>query len=347
MVEKFSLNPDNYPSSEDHGGKSSGLEESQHRIEMRSHQREVASLRRRIVELWVAFSIVVIAACAGSGWVYTRLNAGNDLLSQLPRVQTMIAGLQSHVNSIEELFVLLKERSADGPMVQEMAARLARAERSMDTGLSAARNQAREIASGIQQSIQELMNRRIGPIETQVNALKAAEEARDMRLAQLESKLDDVRQGLDQELAEVRQNSSREVASAEDRIAGTENAVVAVARQLDRARYDFELNENMSQEIAPGIRLHISTVNRGRQTVNAWMQLPRDGSTVWIDDQPIRQSFVFHATQGGPASELVFTSVNRAGAIGYFLVPQAGPMPATGKNGNLESMRDTSKVSGL
>jgi hypothetical protein len=74
--------------------------------------------------------------------------------------------------------------------------------------------------------------------------------------------------------------------------------------------------------VAPGISLTVSDTNVSYQRVEGRIHVVPDGRILWIRGQGIEQPVRFYSHEDERAYEVVFTRVNKDGAIGYVLMPR-------------------------
>lgn len=162
---------------------------------------------------------------------------------------------------------------------------------------------------------------RTSAIRARIGALEATIRARDTELGALVAHLDRIRQELRRDLTDLERRGDMVDRGFEHRVATAERRLDIVSYAVDQDRVDFEMFTDYSEELSPGIRLHVNDIDRRTQEISGWIHLVPEGRFVHIAGHPIQKSFVFYTHQDERAHELVFTRVTPTAAVGYIRIP--------------------------
>jgi len=100
----------------------------------------------------------------------------------------------------------------------------------------------------------------------------------------------------------------------------------AVPRERETAarsgiqRVNFQVSENHSRELVPGISFGLSRADAGRRRANGWMWVMPDRRTIWLRDQAAYEPVVFYGFRDGQKRELTITRVSENSVAGYLTV---------------------------
>jgi hypothetical protein len=93
------------------------------------------------------------------------------------------------------------------------------------------------------------------------------------------------------------------------------------ADDVRRQRVDFQLHNNQTEQVAPGIYLTIKDADVEHQQVDGWLQIAKDGRIVWIRGQGAEKTLSFASQSGSHPSYVIFTRIDSRGVSGYFMLP--------------------------
>ena len=279
--------------------------------------------------LFTGALILLAAGLAGFSWyAYSTLGRHDLILSQIPLTLSDVQ---------RDMFNLGQQAKATDAKVEDWTSRqealrghLNQARSELMARIDSTRKQATEASNALVQRLQT-------EVATQIDNIKARlahlEGAREGDLAQIE--------GLQQELAQVRSQvnqQGQELSSVQSRVDRTaisserEPASAKTTQKRDRRdseitagrfavkRVDFEVFENQSSQIAPGISLQVDSTDVSYQRLNGSVLAP-DGRTTWLRQLNVQEPVFLTRFEDGRTRELVITRVNTNGAVGYVLVP--------------------------
>jgi hypothetical protein len=124
------------------------------------------------------------------------------------------------------------------------------------------------------------------------------------------------------QIAQVQRETGEDLRGLDGQIARTQMDIDSLSRHQDLRRLDFEVSKDLAREVAPGISLTVSDTNVSYQRVEGRIHVVPDGRILWIRGQGIEQPVRFYSHEDERAYEVVFTRVNKDGAIGYVLMPR-------------------------
>jgi hypothetical protein len=154
-----------------------------------------------------------------------------------------------------------------------------------------------------------------------LSRLESGQQAEQARLEQLRDKIDGLRRETGEQIAETRQDSSRDLGNVSHEMASTKRNLDELTRRLDHKRVDFAAAQNQTRPLVPGISLKVTHTDPSRQNVDGLLQLAPEGHTFWVRGQDINQPLVFFTERDQSPYELVFTRVTRDSVAGYVLAP--------------------------
>jgi len=270
--------------------------------------------RRTSVGLWVGLVAVAVA-----GYDYAVFRQLNLQLPPLSSAVNSLAGMGGRVESVEaKLQAWTGDREA---LVKRMAA----LDRRVGSSLRLAKKQSEELVAQAQLRMEQELDKRAQVIEARLTRFESNQQAGEVRLAQLQQDLANVRQ----EIVAVRTDTERELASLQQQQVQSQTKVETITNQIDRRRVDFETAKNETRELTPEISLRVTHTDARYQRYQGWMWYGPDRRTLWIADQAVQQPVALRPKHGGEPCELVVTRVDRYGVVGYVLVPVAAGSEAT------------------
>jgi hypothetical protein len=269
--------------------------------------REGRRMRKRTsVGLWVGLVAVAVA-----GYDYTVFRQLNSQLPPLSGAVNSLVRMGGRVDSVEaKLQAWTGDREA---LVRRMAA----LDRRVGSGLRLARKQSEELVARAQLRMEQELDKRAQVIEARLTRFESNQEAGEVRLAQLQQEVANVRQ----EIAAVRTDTERELVGLRQEQVQSQTKLETIANQIDRRRVDFEVAKNETRELTPEISLRVTHTDARYQRYQGWMWYEPDRRTLWIADQAVQQPVALRPKHGGEPCELVVTRVDRHGVVGYVLVP--------------------------
>lgn len=263
----------------------------------------------------LATLVILGVALAALAWYdYSVFQKHKIQLAELPGVSSSLTGMGKRMDGVESR---LRAWAIDQDALVERVGKL---DSKFTANLRLARKQTQELIAQVQTNMQQELNKRTQIIEARLSRFESDQQAERARLAQLQNDVANVRQ----EVAAVRGDTGRQLASLGQQQTQSQGKLEAIATQLERQRVDFELAKNETRELVPGISLHISHADASYQRFEGWLWFLPDRRTLWIVNQGAQEPVVFRSKQGGEPYELIVTGVNKRGVAGYLLVPVAG-----------------------
>jgi hypothetical protein len=251
---------------------------------------------------------VLLLALAGLGlYGYLTLEKLGVSLDQLPGLQESVTALQDRLTVAEQQWAAwTTERDKMNERVSAVEARLNR-------NLQQANQRAQELTAQLHERMQSELDQRAQGLEARLENLE------------IDRKLERARvEGVEQQVTALRADTGRDLATVNEAIVRNERSLNELAQQLDRERVDFELAEDRTQELAPGISLRVTSANPAYQRVNGWLWLLPDRRTLWVRDLQAQQALVFYLRGSDVPHELVITQMTKGGVAGYLLLPANG-----------------------
>lgn len=287
---------------------------------------ERARRRHRIL---TAFLILLLAALVGGAWYAYPILKRHDLtLSQLP---SSLTDVQKSLFSLGEQAKATDAKVDDWSSRQEeLRDRLNKARGDLMARIDSARKQAGEASTALMERMRSEVATQMDSVKTQLARLETSRDSDRRQIAQLQQELAQVKgqvQQQGQELASVQGRVERNATSTDQEI-----TAVKTTQQRDRndfdtyadkfavKRVDFEVTRNHGSQVAPGISLQLNGTDVSYQKVSGSVLTP-DHRTIWLRQLKVQEPVFLTSFADGRTRELVFTRVNKTGAVGYVLVP--------------------------
>ncbi len=117
------------------------------------------------------------------------------------------------------------------------------------------------------------------------------------------------------------QDGKTEEAARDDteKLASLAARPVSIPPEPKPAANSFTIPKNHSRELAPGISMGVTSIDRRAQRVSGWMWIMPDRRTVWLKDQSVHDPVIFY--RSGKRRELMITAVTDTSATAR-LVPE-------------------------
>jgi len=288
-------------------------------------------------------AVVILLAVwlVGLSW-YTHRSIGNDsaALAKVPVLQKTADAMGDRVSSIEgKMNGWTSERKAFSETMAKM-------EQTIGSNIESARDQVQAAANQVGQRVRDEVNKSLQRLQNRVENVEATQRESHDELAKAQNEIGSLRQeiaGLQKQnearLTEIQQaqsNAQSNVNKLNSKVGAVDDQVMAHTKSLntlnDKIERDpamFELSNNKTQQVAPGIYVTIKHTDVTHQKVDGWMQLANEGRIVPIRDLGALQPLRFLIRSDDRSYELVFTGVRKNGATGYLLVPHSNqPAPS-------------------
>jgi hypothetical protein len=311
-------------------------EAGQARFEVETWRENLQGHGRSLKGLWVV-SVVLVLALGGLGWYgYNTAQDMDSRFAALPDFGKSIQAVSDRVQAAEDK---LATWATDW---KSLGDRVSRVESRARSDYQLVRNFAREQANEVHRQLLTELDNRTDWLQTRMMRIDSTQEAQRARISQLEeelagvrSEVAGVRSEMNGQIAQVRRDTGREMDGLHTRVAQNRSDLDALAWQLDRQRLTFEVIRNQARELLPGISLTLKDTNVSYQRVEeGWVHVIPDGRILWIRSQGIQQPMTFYTQGDSRPYQLVFTRLNRDGAVGYLVYP-GGPPVAAGGHGPL------------
>lgn len=267
--------------------------------------------RRRTAGLWTALVSLAVVLAVIAAYGYSVISHQNSQLAWLPSLMRSISAVRERTSGIQTSLKQWSDRQ------ENLAARVQKLDTGWKSGLNNVRLHAAGLVNSAYQKERAELNQRTAALDAQVAELKSGQHAEQVHVAQLEKQLADTRQ----ELASVRDNSTREVAALQQQQISTQHAIASLNNVLSTDQINFEAAKNRDADIAPGISLHLTDTDISHQRFGGWIWLAGNRRRLWVRRQVIESPIVFYLVPGGEAYELVVTRVSPKEVAGYLLVP--------------------------
>jgi uncharacterized phage infection (PIP) family protein YhgE len=180
------------------------------------------------------------------------------------------------------------------------------------------------------QGIRQEVGHSLGALQQRVEGVESVQHETQDHVSQLQTEMGGLRQqvaGLQeqnaQQLNELREAAKTDMGRVNGQMNAQTNRLNALDSQVGRQHVTFELADNQTNQIAPGVYVTIKHTDVEHQKVDGWMQLSAEGRIIWIRGLDAQQPFTFVTRADNRPQQLVFTSISSHGAAGYVLVPAA------------------------
>lgn len=274
-----------------------------------------AERARRAGRSWLA-SLLLILILAGVAWyAYPTLRQNYSSLEQLPSLEQLVKGLEARTNSTA---AQLRDLSANWENLQ---GRVAKLDRRLSANLAAAHKQAAHVIEAVQQLRAE-MNRRTQVIDARLDQVESSLAENRNRIAQVQDQLQKEVAGLREQMAGRQDNTDQNLANLHEQVNESQNDLHALAREINRQRLDFEVSQNTTSQLAPGVSLTVLKTDVGYQNFRGYLSLTNEGRTLWLSEVGIDKAVTFYARQTGRPYDLVVTSIRPDGIVGFLMVPE-------------------------
>jgi len=284
---------------------------------------------RRHHRVLTAFLILLAACLTGIAWyTYPILGRHDSLLSQIPSTFTDI---RKDVSSLGEQAKAMDTRVDDwGNRQDELRGQFNKARADLAARIDSARKQASDASAALIQRARSDFATQVDSIKTQLAKLETSGESDREQIARLQQELAQVRSQVSQqgqELASVQGRVTQNAASTDQEFASVKSTQQqdrhdfdAYADKFAVKRVDFEVSKNRDSMVAPGISVHVNSTDVSYQRLSGSV-LASDGHTTWLRQLKVHEPVFLTSFEDGRTRELVITSVNKNGAVGYVLVP--------------------------
>ncbi len=270
-----------------------------------ARQRELDDLRRRQNRLTSLTALLLLALVGLGVYGYYTLNQIESPLSQFPALQQTVAAVDQRVVAEDKLAGWTGDWN-------QLRARVSGVEARLKQNLTLANQNAQELTAQLHQRMQAEMDERWQPLEARLTQLESERAQERARVDQVE-----------QQVAALRTDTGRDLSVLNEATSRTERDLNQLAQQVKRERVDFELAEDSTHELAPGISMRVTSTDVSYQRIRGWLWLLPDRRTIRVQNLGAQQALVFHVRGNDVPHELVITQVGKDSVAGYLLLPPA------------------------
>ena len=282
-----------------------------------------------------AIVILLAVGLVGLSW-YTHRSVGNDSLAaaKIPVLQKSADAMGDRLSSIEGK---MSSWTSDRKAFSETMARF---EQTIGSSVQSARDQVQAAANQVGQRLRDEVNKSLQRLQNRVENVEATQRESHDQLAAAQNEIGSLRKEIDglqkqnetrlTELQQAQNTAQSNANKLNSKVGGIDDQVTAHTKSLhtlnDKIERDpatFELSNNKTQQVAPGIYVTVKHTDVTHQKVDGWMQLADEGRIVPIRNLGTLQLFPFLTRSDDRSYELVFTGVKKNGATGYVLVPHS------------------------
>jgi len=323
----------------------STVEQTRHSIKVarREFDEHVEKFRFGVRVLW-AVVILLAATLIGFSWFgHSDLKEYGTRLAQLPALQNVASVMSDRLAATEGT---LTDWRNDQTSLTE---RMARLEMAVSSNLRGARNQAQSFANQIGQRIRDEINQKLERLQSRIGNVESVQRETQDHVAQLQTEIGDMLRDMTSmqqqnaqklsELQEAKQATQADMNTVNSQVTTINNQVIthanrlnAISNQMGRDRVAFEVFNNRTQQVAPGIYVTVKHTDVAHQRVDGWLQLADEGRIFWIRGLGSQETFQFVTRTDNRTHELVFTAIQETGATGYLLLPTPMSLSPVGSN---------------
>lgn len=290
------------------------------RMEQQENENERHAQKTKIISIVLAASIVILVVCL---WLaLTTQRSQSTAALEMPGLQNVTNSLGERVQSLEA------KTAASLPALSTHMNQLGASMMSALKSTQAAATQA-------SQRVRADLTKTIEAIQSRVAGLESNQREASGHVSQLESQI----AGLKRELATMheeattaaekisqlqteQQNRVNDVSRIDQKIGSHQTTLDSFSNRFNRKQVEFQLTDNKTTEVAPGIFLGIRNANIGKQEVDGTLQLAAESRMFKIRGLGIQKPMSLYASGETRPMELVFTEVVKNRVSGYILLPE-------------------------
>jgi len=289
----------------------------------RPDERWEQSPKRTSKALWAVVALLALALAGVTGYGYLIVRQNGIALSQLPGMTQLLGTLQSRMDTTE---ARLRDVTGDWATLAQQVAALGTKTRS---SLENARKHTEELVLQEQERIEEEIAERDQAINARLVQVESKQNAENERLAQVQDWVQKNLEGVRQEIATQREDSGRNLKALRQDVDQSRGDLQNLARKVEPQRVDFEVAKNKERELVPGISLTVTRTDARYQRFDGYLDLLENSRTLWLSKVAVQQAVPFYLKQGGQPYDLVVTTVNQDGVVGYLLVRKGNSSETT------------------
>src|SRR6266568_3011383 len=249
---------------------------------------------------------------------FPTLQTDYQSLSQFPATKELVKTLGQQESATE---AQLRELMGNWDGLQT---RLATLDHKVGSGLAAARKHSEELIAQARGQFEQELNDRTQAMNARVDGVESEQAETRKELAQAKDQLQKEVATLREQVGQRQDNTDQAVRDIQDQVGQGQKGLNSLAQEVHRQRVDFEVSENRSVELAPGVSLTVLKTNVSYQSFDGFLSLTNEGRTVWLSNVGISKAIGFYPTKQAHRSfDLVVTTISRKGVVGYLMVPEA------------------------
>jgi hypothetical protein len=193
----------------------------------------------------------------------------------------------------------------------------------------------RAAATQASQRVRADLTKSIQAIQSRVAGVESNQREASGHVSQLESEIAGLKRELTamheeattaaakiSQLQTEQRNRVNDVSRIDQKMASHQTTLDSFSNRFNRKRVEFQLTNNKTTEIVPGIFLGIRSANIGKQEVDGTLQLAAESRMFRIRGLGIQKPMSLYASGETRPMELVFTEVVKNRVSGYILLPE-------------------------
>lgn len=289
-------------------------------MERQENENERHAQKTKILSIVLSVFIVILMVCL---WLaLTTQNSQSKTALEMPGLQNTTDSLGKRVQSLEA------KTTASIPALSTQMNQIG-------ATMMSALQSTQVAATQASQRVRADLTKSIQAIQSRVASLESNQHEASGHVSQLESQI----AGLKRELAEMheeattaageisqlraeQQNRVKDVSRIDQKMTSHQTTLDSLSNQFNRKRVEFELTNNKTTEVAPGIYLGIRSANIGKQEVDGTLQLAAESRMFRIRGLGVQKPMSLYASGETRPMELVFTEVVKNRVSGYILLPE-------------------------
>ncbi len=269
----------------------------------------------------LALILLLTLTVAGTCWFLgQRQDQQERQLTRLPAVQTSFDGLKARVDVAENNLRNWSDRWS------VFDTRLAKIEKGAGNVMTTAKDRTAKIIGDLEARVDARLanfDQQASVVNTRLDQLESANRFQRAEFDRVRREMADSRH----EVADLRSDTSQdlhELRASNDQTADRLDGRLGVLEKDHRdQRIDFEISQNRSQPLVPGVTVSVESTDVEHQRYNGWVWLAQDRRTVWVRNQDAQVPVMIYPKAGGPPLRLVVNQVNHGDVVGYLLIPES------------------------
>ncbi len=263
-------------------------------------------------------ALLLLVLILGLIW-YDRPQLMEDYqyLTHLPSTEQAMKTLEAQATTTEAQLRSLTDNWGS------LESKLTKLDRKVSSGFAGARKYVDQEVANAQSQIMAELNQRSDAMNARLDQVESDQAQTKAQLAQAQDQFQKQVNTLQQQVAELQNNTNQNVAKLEQEVGRNQDGLEALGDQLNRKRVDFEVTENHTADIAPGVSLTVLKTNVSYQSFDGFLSLKDEGKTVWLSSAGISRAVSFYPQPTKLPYDLVVTRIGARNVVGYVMVPQA------------------------